>query len=301
MAQDWRQQAGGRDCIAPGSVPVTCLLCAAPQPRKLFFRNGKWFWFCNRCEPVFVHDIYPEFLQDVDSLDDPEGYAHYAEATARQRREYADLFERMERDRVRGRLLEVGCSGGAFLRCATDAGWRCTGIEILPSMARLAREKHGLDVRTSDLFAAGFADGEFDVVYMNEVIEHIVEPVPLLTEARRVVRPGGLVVVRTGNARSWSARLRGRNWFYWSYESWSRGHIRFYGPKAAEALATAAGFASVVCDTHGFAFLEADEMRGRWFKPVAKLAQGLVSPFARHFAAGHRLTMWFRRGEEQID
>jgi SAM-dependent methyltransferase len=294
MHEDWREQVAGKERIVPGSVPDSCLVCAAPQPQKLFFRNGKWFWSCKRCDFVFVHDIYPEFLQDVDHLKDAEFYAFYAEAKPRQRRENARLFERVEADRVRNRLLEIGCSGGGFLRCAKEAGWDCTGVEILPEMARLAREKHGLDVRVGDLFAAGFADGEFDVVYMNEVIEHIVEPIPLMIEVRRVLRAGGVVVVRTGNARSWSARLRGREWFYWSYDTWGHGHIRFYGPKAAAALAKAAGFASVVCDTHGFAFLEAPEMRTAWLKPLTKLAQGLVSPVARLCGAGHRLTMWFR-------
>jgi SAM-dependent methyltransferase len=271
-------------------------LCAAPQPRTLFFRNGKWFWFCNRCEFVFVYDIYPEFLEDVDYLDDPDEFSYRAEVTERQQREYARLLERMLPHRGCNRLLEVGCSGGGFLRCAMDAGWVCTGVEILPEIARLAREKHGLDVRTGDLFAAGFDDGEFDIVYMNEVIEHVVEPLDLMMEAKRVVRPGGVVVLRTGNARSWSARLRGRDWIYYNF--CGHGHIRFYSPKAAKALAAATGFASVSSETRGFAFLESEEMRGRWFKPLAKLAQGIASPFARRFAAGHRLTMWFRRGEE---
>jgi SAM-dependent methyltransferase len=275
-----------------GEVPDRCLLCSASRPQKLFFRLGKWFWMCTRCELIFVHDIYPEFLRDAESLNDPARLRPYSRSQPSGRRHPAKLLKEFECYRRRNRLLDVGCADGVFLSAASAAGWRCSGVDILPAIAQMAREERGLDVRTGELFDAGFADGEFDVVHMNEVLEHVVDPVELMREVHRVLRPGGLALLRTGNARSWSARLRGGKWFYYQRFG-GHGHIRFYNPKAARVLAQAAGFASVSVHTRGFAFLESSEMRGRLFKPFAKFAQNLISPLAGPCGAGHRLTLRF--------
>ena len=247
---------------------------------------------CPRCELIFVHDIYPEFLRGLEGLDDPTKFLTRAGPSRSHRKRFASLLQEFDRYRQRNRLLEVGCAEAAFLTSATQMGWRCTGVEILPGIARFAREQRGLDVYTGELFDARFADGEFDVVYMNEVLEHIVYPVELLQEVRRVLRPGGLALVRTGNARSWSARFRGSKWFY--YERFGTlGHIRFYNPRTVPILAAASGFADGSSRTSGFAFLESAELRGRWFKPFVKFGQSFLSPLAGPCAAGHRLTMRF--------
>ncbi|MEM7519170.1 MAG: hypothetical protein AAF368_19870, partial [Planctomycetota bacterium] len=73
-------------------------------------------------------------------------------------------------------------------------------------------------------------------------------------------------------------------------------HIRYYGPRSAEALAQASGFANCKVKTRGFAFAESEELRGQWYKPFAKLAQGFLSPLAGPFGAGHRLRMIFEKG-----
>lgn len=279
----------------PGSVPERCLVCGAPRPRALFVRSGKRFWACRVCELVFVHDIYPEFTQDVEHLPDTYEFGKPRAAKPREQREYARILARFERVRRLGSLLEVGCGQGVFLESASRAGWRALGVEVLPELARAARER-GLDVRTGELAQAALPDASVDAAYMNEVIEHVVDPVALLRELRRVLRPGGLALLRTGNARSWSARVRGGGWSY--YRFGGHLHIRFYSPRAAEALARAAGFEAVRCETRGFALREAGELRGRWYKPAVQIAQALVSPAAGPLGAGHRLSMWFERAEE---
>lgn len=277
---------------ALGPEPTACLICRHPSPRRAFERSGKWFWSCTGCGLVFVHDIYPEFARF-----DEEAYGDHVVSRARPgRREQARwrrILGELETVRTTGRLLEVGCGEGNFLAAARDAGWGAVGIEILEDLARYAREELGLDARGGDLLEAAFDDASFDVVYMNEVIEHVVDPVELMTEVRRVLRPGGVAVVRTGNALSWSARMRRGAWWY--YQFCGHGHIRFYSPRAARTLARAAGFSSVDSRTRGFAFRDATEMPRGWLRPVVRLAQAPLSPLARMAGAGHGLAMWFRR------
>jgi SAM-dependent methyltransferase len=240
-----------------------------------------------------VHDIYPEFVADTEHLEHTYVFDRLDSAGHKKTVKYDEFLGRLEPHRKLGRLLEIGCGQGMLLERARDAGWRVQGVEILEPVALRARER-GLEVFLGTLEEARFPAGSFDAVTMTEVIEHIVDPVPLLTEVARVLRPGGVAALATGNARSWAARLRGGRWEY--YRFGGHMHIRFYSPPAARALARAAGFARVECHTRGFAFLEAKEMRGQWYKPFLKLLQAPISPLATAAGAGHRLVMMFHKG-----
>jgi 2-polyprenyl-3-methyl-5-hydroxy-6-metoxy-1,4-benzoquinol methylase len=282
-----------RAIAALGSEPRACLVCGGPSFERLFRRGGKWFWRCRRCTLVFVHDIYPEFVEDTAHLSGTYVLDRLDAAGPRKVRKYDEFLAFIAPRRELGTLLEIGCGQGLFLERAREHGWRVKGVEILPPLAARASER-GLAVFAGTLEQAGFPAASFDTVVMREVIEHIVDPVSLLREVARVLRPGGVAALGTGNAGSWAARLRGARWAY--YRFGGHMHIRFYSPRSAAALARAAGFAAVRCRTSGFAFLEAEEMRGRWYKPFLKLAQAPISPLATIAGAGHRLVMEFERG-----
>jgi len=278
---------------ALGPEPRQCLVCSGARFERLFRRSEKWFWRCRDCELVFVHDIYPEFVEDTGHLEGTYVFDRLDVAGPKKLAKYDRFLELLEPARASGRLLEVGCGQGLFLERARQRGWQASGVEILEPVALRARER-GLEVFLGTLPEARLPAESFDVVVMREVIEHVVEPVALLREVQRVLRPGGLAALGTGNARSWAARLRGERWAY--YRFGGHMHIRFYSPASAAALGRASGFASVRCLTSGFAFLEAEELRGRWYKPLLKLAQAPLSPLASAAGAGHRLVMLLRKG-----
>lgn len=278
---------------ALGSEPRACVVCAAGAFERLFQRSGKWFWRCRSCRLVFVHDIYPEFVEDTQHLDGTYVFDRVERASRRTLAKFDEFLAPLAARRRLGTLLEVGCGQGQFLERAREHGWQVRGVEILAPVAERARER-GLEVFLGTLEEAQLAPASLDVVVMREVIEHVVEPVALLCAVARVLRPGGVAALGTGNAASWAARLRGARWPY--YRFGGHLHIRFYSPPAAAALARAAGFARVTCRATGFAFREAEELRGRWYKPFVKLAQGPISSLATAAGAGHRLVMHFERG-----
>jgi 2-polyprenyl-3-methyl-5-hydroxy-6-metoxy-1,4-benzoquinol methylase len=116
-------------------------------------------------------------------------------------------------------------------------GWEVTGVETDPVAVRAARQ-HGFEVHTGDLASAAFPDASFGLVLLMHVIEHVPDPRGLLHECRRVLRPGGILVVATPNAESRGHRRFGRHW---------RGlepprHLTLFGPRSLHALAREAGF-----------------------------------------------------------
>lgn len=99
-----------------------------------------------------------------------------------------------------GRLLDVGCGRGRWLRYIRDrSAFRAEGLEPSAEAADYARKERELDVRTGDLASAGYPDETFDVVYLRNVLEHVAAPRDLAREIRRILMPGGVCAVHVPN------------------------------------------------------------------------------------------------------
>jgi SAM-dependent methyltransferase len=113
------------------------------------------------------------------------------------------------RDRPRrgGALLDVGCGTGYFLAAARQAGYRVSGLDLSRPQLELARRLFGLtDLYPTTLaeYARSRAAGSLDVVTAFQVLEHVADPVGFIKDARRVLVPGGYLVVGVPNWRVWS-------------------------------------------------------------------------------------------------
>ena len=110
------------------------------------------------------------------------------------------------------KLLDVGCGDGGFLTTMSLAGWDVSGIEPDPIAARVAREKHPTSIIAHTLREANLADTSMDVVTMSHVIEHLPDPLQILRECRRILKPNGKLVVVTPNLGSQGHRIFRESW-----------------------------------------------------------------------------------------
>ena len=98
--------------------------------------------------------------------------------------------------RIGQELLEIGCGRGEFLAGFGACGVKGYGVDRSPSAG-----KHSPDATlfVTDLAhePLPFDDNRFDVVYSKSVIEHMHDPESMLREARRVLKPGGLILTMT--------------------------------------------------------------------------------------------------------
>ena len=95
-----------------------------------------------------------------------------------------------------GRLLDVGTGFGFFLAEMKKRGWEVTGVEISQKAMDYARNVFGLDIHPGPLEKATFPDHYFNTVTGFYVIEHLPDPMDFLRECRRILRPGGLLLLR---------------------------------------------------------------------------------------------------------
>jgi 2-polyprenyl-3-methyl-5-hydroxy-6-metoxy-1,4-benzoquinol methylase len=111
-----------------------------------------------------------------------------------------------------GKILDVGCGDGAFLNLMRGRGWSVEGVDVDAKAVARAKAKYGLELRCSNLRAAGFPHDTFDAITLSHVIEHVPDPPGLLAEMARVLKPGGRLVATTPNIRSRGHKTFQRDW-----------------------------------------------------------------------------------------
>ena len=147
-----------------------------------------------------------------------------------------------------GRLLDVGCATGYFLNAARLYFETC-GIEPSRWAADYARDRLRLDVHQGVLEDVSLAPASFDVITLNDVIEHLVDPAGALTRLHGLLRPGGLIYLVTPNVESLSARLlRG---YWWGLRP---AHVYYFSPRTLTAMLEKTGFRIVWMRRYGRIF-----------------------------------------------
>ena len=146
---------------------------------------------------------------------------------------------------------------------------------------------------TGTLGGAAFEPGRFDAATLFEVIEHLQDALSLAHDVFRVLRPGGIWLVGTANAASWTAALMGARWQYLDIASHG-GHVSFFNPRSIETLAARSGFTVERIDTRNVRAFERRQAPAPAYT-LAKLGTELLSPLARATGRGHDMLAWLRK------
>ena len=110
------------------------------------------------------------------------------------------------------KLLDVGCGSGQFIYEMKKFGLEVYGVEP-GDFDEKSAEEFGLNIKKKDLLSAKYPRESFDIVTMSHVLEHTSDPSENLKEVYKVLRKGGLFIVRVPNYNSLSFSLFGKNWY----------------------------------------------------------------------------------------
>ena len=280
-------------------APVACNACGEGGFALLLRKDGYDMVRCGHCGLIWVAnpptDDERSKLYSFDAgyhaslVDDETSVAFHT-------REAALNLRVLRRFASSGRLLDIGCSTGLFLRAARSIGWVGQGLEYSPDSSQIAREQHHLDVKTGELQAETYPSESFDVVTMWDVIEHVPDPYATLVQIHRILAADGQVLLKTPNADGLyprlSLRLAARLGFWGHAEP--PGHLFQFSVASLSRLAERAGFRVVnVCHQRipiGYSF---GTPRG-WFRSARWAAYcALFMPIAW-------VGPWLRQGDDQV-
>jgi 2-polyprenyl-3-methyl-5-hydroxy-6-metoxy-1,4-benzoquinol methylase len=140
-------------------------------------------------------------------------------------------------------LLDAGCGPGFFVKAAANAGFTAAGVEISEFAANFARQELGLNVWPGGVRRAELGRGPYDVVTLWDVIEHLPDPTDSLAAINSVLRPGGLLVLSTGDVDSLVAKLSGARWHLFTLPE----HLWFFNRQSLRRLLARTGFGLLQC------------------------------------------------------
>ncbi|MBD3379129.1 MAG: methyltransferase domain-containing protein [Candidatus Omnitrophica bacterium] len=229
-----------------------CPLCGSPESRKLFVKEGFRFVSCEKCGMVYTgfrakedrheKEEYSEKLRNKD-----HEAALSADSPKKIRLER--LLRKIEKrfgGRKDLRILDIGSGSGISFYFASRKGYSdFYAVDINPGAVEVARERFGARAFLGDLREHGLESGFFDVVIMDNVLEHLNDPCSTLEEAARVLNEKGMLFVSVPNIDSFIIRALGKNHRFFN----GFGHLNYFTPKTLAKLSSACGLTPYSVET----------------------------------------------------
>ena len=101
-----------------------------------------------------------------------------------------------------GRFLSVGCGDGLELEVARAAGWEVEGYDVDPTAVNRVAKQIDAEIHTGSFCDLPLPEGQYDCVYMDQVLEHLKDPVSYVEKAQGLLTPGGLLYIGVPNIMS---------------------------------------------------------------------------------------------------
>lgn len=226
------------------------------------------------CQTCGVSYYFPQLgIPELQTFYSTHGYEFNLNSQAARAKRIANNYLHQ---RPVGRFLDVGCATGFLLDgIKNEVGWDVHGVELVEKAASFASGTLGLkDVLNKDLQQAGYPSAFFDVVHVSEVLEHVPDPISMLEECRRIIKPDGLFFLSLPNGCADRQGLID----YWNIHrippGHASGHIYFFSAKGLRDAVRAAGFKIV--STHTYAFKQG--LRSLRLFPRRRGWAGMFSP-----------------------
>lgn len=203
-----------------------CLLCGADTLDPVYLAKDRHYGIlgiykivrCTQCSLMFLNPMYSD--EELSALYPSDYYAYQDKFhPSRWKNVLKSLVgirggTRDPRFRIPGKMLDLGCGSGWFLRDMRDRGWKVFGVEINRAAAELGQRQAGLDIFPGTLSQANFPSNFFDYIRANHSFEHISCPSQTLEQIYRILRPRGKVLIGVPNVAGLNAKLFQQYWWY---------------------------------------------------------------------------------------
>jgi len=147
---------------------------------------------------------------------------------------------------AQGKVLDIGCGYGAFVKVALEAGFDAYGVDLNPEHIHAGRSVLGLAQRLvlgsiEELSEKFRQDEVFDLITLFEVIEHVEEPAVLIRNVLRLLKPGGIIAISCPNENRWQPTGR-------IFVDYPPHHLTRWRPDTMRAFLERNGFVHVITE-----------------------------------------------------
>ena len=219
-------------------------LCESCSSTNVSFEKIKpslSYWSCRECGHCLI-----DFTSGLETKFESAQKGYYGaeslllrESPAIFEREILAARERLVRRYIRpsSNVVEVGPGSGFFAALLRERGHQVELFEHGAELAAALSEKLHVPTHVGEFESADFSLAAADVFCSFHVIEHVKDPIKHLSAGYRAVRPGGVALIATPNARSWQQRLLIR-----LSPNFSSAHLRVFSKASLKRYAESAGW-----------------------------------------------------------
>lgn len=227
-----------------------CPLCENKEYSKIYEERGcLGIVKCNKCNLIYTNPRAKEaeknYFGDVSVYIEEARLIFNNKKTHHRDRNYIYEVNEIKKIKPNGKLLDIGCNMGFFLRKAREGGFDVTGVEPSPSLAGIAKEKFGLTVVNSYFNKDSFSPQSYDVITMIDVFEHVTNPKQLLEDAHVVLKDDGVLCIKVPNGnysilKMKLAKMFGRETSHDLFDSYE--HVIHYTKETMNQMLKEKGF-----------------------------------------------------------
>ena len=143
------------------------------------------------------------------------------------------------------KILDIGCGFGESLAYHVNRGCEAYGVEADSNIQKV-KDKFDFNIKVGLFNHADYEASSFDYVTMDQVLEHVVDPIDMLSGIAKILKKHGKVIVTIPNANGWGARLFGRIWVHWH----TPYHLQFFSQESMKLLAKKTGYKIIAIQTN---------------------------------------------------
>lgn len=236
-----------------------CLYCSSDNLISLFKKNTFEVSRCNNCglklvvnppDQASIAKIYSKeyFLGDLSRY----GYINYFEEEEYMQLNFRRIISGIEGFVERGKILDVGCASGSFLRLLSKK-WERHGLDISDYISKCAQENSDLKIQAGELSESAYDMNSFDVVTFFDVLDHARDPFRDLKSASKILKNGGLLVITCGDSEAFFANLMRSKWYLYVPPT----HLFFFSKKTLLRILKDLGFVPLKVEYSGkYVFLQ---------------------------------------------
>jgi len=198
-------------------VWVSCNACGTDAFQEMLQVGGRHIGQCSKCSLIYVNPMPLFGKAGYDSISDDLPYTKLQREITRKKVELEKDQIGIQLKEIRNfagdrlqirRFLDVGCGPGLAVRAAVELGWEAKGVDIDSAMIRLGKDRFGVDLRCSDIIESHFSENHFNIVRVKGVLHILPNPYDVLVEVKRVLAPGGTVLITVPNEDGLLNQLR---------------------------------------------------------------------------------------------
>ena len=193
-----------------------CPICQSKELKRDYKFKDFYILTCKNCQNSWRSNMYDEKkIEEIYCIDDYEENPYFSynlESVKKLKnnrfKNYQKALEIFKGQNYQGKLLDIGCGSGTFLAMAKEYGWDLTGLEISEELSK-ACMKNVPDAKIINkrFEEAALEPNQFSLITMWDVIEHVIDPVDVISNIKELLVDGGIALFCTPDEKSSLAKL----------------------------------------------------------------------------------------------